>query len=70
MGNMCSSGSAAAEGGDQDAKKKSQAIDRALDEDQRKLRRECKILLLGMTYLSYTTRLIIGYLAITCRNSD
>ncbi|KAA8651820.1 guanine nucleotide-binding protein subunit alpha gpaB [Aspergillus tanneri] len=30
-----------------DQKKKSQAIDRKLDEDSRKLRRECKILLLG-----------------------
>jgi len=55
MGNMCSSGNAAAEGGDQDAKKKSQAIDRALDEDQRKLRRECKILLLGMSHLDFAT---------------
>ena len=31
-----------------EAKKKSQAIDRALQEDQQRLRRECKILLLGM----------------------
>lgn len=28
-------------------KKRSQAIDRALEEDSRRLRRECKILLLG-----------------------
>lgn len=33
---------------DGEAKKRSQAIDRALEDDQRKLRRECKILLLGM----------------------
>lgn len=33
-----------------DAKKRSQAIDRNLEEDQRKLRRECKILLLGEYY--------------------
>lgn len=33
------------EGGDQ--KKRSQAIDRGLEEDSKKLRRECKILLLG-----------------------
>jgi guanine nucleotide-binding protein subunit alpha len=30
-------------------KKKSQAIDRILEEDSKKLRRECKILLLGNT---------------------
>jgi len=33
------------EGGDQ--KKRSQMIDRTLEEDSKKLRRECKILLLG-----------------------
>jgi len=32
---------------DGEQKKKSQAIDRALEEDSKKLRRECKILLLG-----------------------
>ncbi|KAH8163588.1 hypothetical protein CIB48_g4659 [Xylaria polymorpha] len=32
---------------DEEQKKRSQAIDRALDEDSKKLRRECKILLLG-----------------------
>jgi guanine nucleotide-binding protein subunit alpha len=31
-------------------KKRSQMIDRTLEEDSRKLRRECKILLLGMCY--------------------
>lgn len=36
-------------GGDADTeqKKRSQAIDRKLEEDSKKLRRECKILLLG-----------------------
>lgn len=33
-------------------KKKSQAIDRILEEDSKKLRRECKILLLGMVMSS------------------
>ena len=33
---------------DLEQKKKSQAIDRKLEEDSRRLRRECKILLLGM----------------------
>lgn len=32
---------------DGEQKKKSQAIDRGLEEDSKKLRRECKILLLG-----------------------
>lgn len=31
-----------------DSKKRSQMIDRTLEEDSKKLRRECKILLLGM----------------------
>lgn len=31
-----------------DQKKRSQAIDRGLEEDSKKLRRECKILLLGV----------------------
>ena len=35
-------------GDDQEQKKRSAAIDRKLEEDQKKLRRECKILLLGM----------------------
>lgn len=35
---------------DGDQKKKSQAIDRTLEEDSKKLRRECKILLLGRHY--------------------
>jgi hypothetical protein len=33
---------------DAEGKKRSQAIDRKLEEDSRRLRRECKILLLGM----------------------
>ena len=33
---------------DGDQKKRSQMIDRTLEEDSKKLRRECKILLLGM----------------------
>ena len=32
---------------DAEQKKRSQAIDRKLEEDSRRLRRECKILLLG-----------------------
>lgn len=42
MGNMCSSGT-----DDTADKKRSQAIDRKLEEDSKRLRRECKILLLG-----------------------
>jgi guanine nucleotide-binding protein subunit alpha len=34
---------------DVEQKKRSQAIDRKLEEDSRRLRRECKILLLGIT---------------------
>lgn len=34
---------------DGDQKKRSQMIDRTLEEDSKKLRRECKILLLGMS---------------------
>ena len=37
-----------ASGEDTEQKKRSQAIDRKLEEDSKKLRRECKILLLGM----------------------
>ncbi|KAK3708046.1 Guanine nucleotide-binding protein alpha-2 subunit [Vermiconidia calcicola] len=44
MGN-CGSSTGGHEEGDQ--KKRSQAIDRGLEEDSKKLRRECKILLLG-----------------------
>lgn len=33
-------------------KKRSQAIDKELDEDSKRLRKECKILLLGMPYQS------------------
>jgi len=39
---------------DGEQKKKSQAIDRALEEDSKKLRRECKILLLGMSWTAVT----------------
>ena len=41
------------ETGDTEQKKKSQAIDKALEEDSRRLRRECKILLLGMLVLAF-----------------
>lgn len=34
---------------DAEQKKRSQAIDRKIEEDSRRLRRECKILLLGTT---------------------
>jgi guanine nucleotide-binding protein G(i) subunit alpha len=45
---MGACGSSEAGGGeDLEQKKRSQAIDRKLEEDSRKLRRECKILLLG-----------------------
>ena len=37
---------------DAEAKKRSQAIDRGLEEDSKKLRRECKILLLGTLFHS------------------
>jgi len=41
-------GSKEASGGeDVEQKKRSQAIDRKLEEDSKRLRRECKILLLG-----------------------
>lgn len=48
MGSCFSSESA----GDAEQKKRSQAIDRKLEEDSRRLRRECKILLLGRPLLS------------------
>ena len=35
-------------GEDTEQKKRSQAIDRMLEEDSKKLRRECKIMMLGM----------------------
>ncbi|KAF2859788.1 guanine nucleotide binding protein, alpha subunit [Piedraia hortae CBS 480.64] len=44
MMGMCMSSGGAAEG---EGRKRSQAIDRSLEEDSRRLRRECKILLLG-----------------------
>ena len=42
MGNCLSSSSEEAE-----KKKKSQAIDRTIEEDSRRLKKECKIILLG-----------------------
>jgi len=42
---MCMSTS----GEELEQKKRSQAIDKKLEEDSKKLRRECKILLLGMS---------------------
>lgn len=44
---MGACGSSEAGGEDLEQKKKSQAIDKKLEEDSRRLRRECKILLLG-----------------------
>jgi len=45
---MGACGSKEASGGeDVEQKKRSQAIDRKLEEDSKRLRRECKILLLG-----------------------
>lgn len=46
---------------DLEQKKRSQAIDRKLEEDSRRLRRECKILLLGtlrdtMTMMTHLVR--------------
>jgi guanine nucleotide-binding protein subunit alpha len=38
---------------DVEQKKRSQAIDRKLEEDSKRLRRECKILLLGMSVKRY-----------------
>lgn len=45
---MGACGSKEALGEDNEQKKRSQAIDRKLEEDSKKLRKECKILLLGM----------------------
>lgn len=42
----CGSSEASAE--DSEQKKRSQAIDRKIEEDSKRLRKECKILLLGM----------------------
>lgn len=58
-GNMGNCGSAPADGEGGDAKKRSQAIDRTLEDDSRKLRKECKILLLGVLTLSQ--RMAAGY---------
>ena len=44
---MGACGSTEAGGEDMESKKRSQAIDKRLEEDSRRLRRECKILLLG-----------------------
>jgi hypothetical protein len=40
---------------DLEQKKRSQQIDRRLEEDSRRLRRECKILLLGMSLIAVDT---------------
>lgn len=48
MGACGSTEAGAANDVDTEQKKRSQAIDRRLEEDSKKLRRECKILLLGM----------------------
>jgi guanine nucleotide-binding protein G(i) subunit alpha len=47
---MGACGSTEAGGEDTEQKKRSQAIDRKLEEDSRRLRRECKILLLGRSF--------------------
>jgi hypothetical protein len=44
---MGACGSKEASNEDSEQKKRSQAIDKKLEEDSRRLRRECKILLLG-----------------------
>lgn len=44
-----------------DQKKRSQMIDRTLDEDSKKLRRECKILLLGRFVLPLVAILLLGF---------
>jgi len=44
---MGACGSTEAGGEDMEQKKRSQAIDKKLEEDSRRLRKECKILLLG-----------------------
>ena len=43
----CGSSEAGGSAEDTEQKKRSQAIDKKLEEDSRRLRRECKILLLG-----------------------
>jgi len=45
----CTSSQAGSE--ELEQRKKSQAIDKALEEDSRRLRRECKILLLGENFV-------------------
>jgi hypothetical protein len=47
---MGACGSTEAGGEDMEQKKRSQAIDKKLEEDSRRLRRECKILLLGSAW--------------------
>ena len=49
---MGACGSTEAGGEDMEQKKRSQAIDKKLEEDSRRLRRECKILLLGSSWHS------------------
>lgn len=48
----CGSKEVAGGAEDGEQKKRSQAIDRKLEEDSKRLRRECKILLLGMCEMS------------------
>ena len=47
--------SSTAPGEEPSSKKRSQMIDRSLEEDHKKLRRECKILLLGRSWYSRRT---------------
>lgn len=49
----CGSSEAGAATDDVEQKKRSQAIDKKLEEDSRRLRRECKILLLGKLRLQH-----------------
>lgn len=46
---------------DADQKKRSQMIDRTLEEDSKKLKRECKILLLGTLRELYGIALLMGH---------
>lgn len=52
MGACLSSSPVAASDEVVDQKKRSQMIDKKLEEDSKRLRRECKILLLGMLLIS------------------
>lgn len=59
---MCFSSESA---GDAEQKKRSQAIDRKLEEDSRRLRRECKILLLGRPSIARVLRVSCRVLDVT-----